>query len=43
MTRKAVPDRARTIETCNPVLIIWCRCAFWDNGVDEQPSAAVYR
>ena len=25
------------------MLIIWCRCAFWDNGVDEQPNAAVYR
>jgi len=43
ITRKAGPDRARMIETCNPVLIIWYRCAFWDNGVDEQPSAAVYR
>jgi ATP-binding cassette subfamily B protein len=43
ITRKAGPDRARMIEACNPVLIIWCRCAFWDNGVDEQPSAAVYR
>jgi hypothetical protein len=20
------------IEACNPVLIIWCRCAFWDKG-----------
>jgi hypothetical protein len=27
------------IETCNPVLIIWCRCAFLDSGVDEQPIA----
>jgi hypothetical protein len=31
------------IEACNPALIIWYRCAFWDNGVDEQPRAGIYR
>jgi hypothetical protein len=30
-------------EVAMNALIIWCRCAFWDNGVDEQPSPAVYR